>query len=246
MTTETEIKQGEEASKPGEASAETSETKETSKASGESSETKPKGSETSWTPPKAGEETKESKETSKETGKETSKETETSEKSTTSEASTDESEKTKTERVVPSPTEYKLPEGMPKDVGEFANKNDMTQEQLDNTLSFFGSYEEAKDTYQKEQLREAGENHVEKWGDKKDTNLSLVRRTLKTTDKDGKLTKLLDDTGFGNHPVVLDYFLGIAQEFKEGGFLPSEVNRPAGKASAAQAMFGKNHPSKQN
>jgi len=236
-------------------------------------ETAEQTKETTWTLPKASseesteestvatasesEKTTETKETtetnaasekpSEEGTKESSTEDKTSEKSASSEETSTESDETKkTEREVPAPTEYTLPEGMPQEVGEFAHNNDMTQSQLDNSLQFFGSYMTEMDKYQQKQIREAGEAHVEEWGDNKDTNLALVRRTLKTVDKSGKLTELLDSTGYGNHPAVLDFFLEMGQEFKEGGFLPSEVNRPTGKTTAAQALFGKNHPSKQN
>lgn len=218
------------------------ETKETKSTESESStETK----QTSETETKETEATKSTEKTPETKEAKETKET-TSEDSTTSEKSTTESdsEKSKTERVVPAPNEYKLPEGMPSTVGEFAHNTDMTQEQLDKSLEFFGSYLNELDNYKIKQLRQAGESHLEKWGEKKDTNLALVRRTLKTVDKEGGLTKLLDETGYGNHPAVLDFFLQLGQEFKEGGFLPSEVNRPAGKTTAAQALFGKNHPSK--
>lgn len=150
----------------------------------------------------------------------------------------------KVERVVPEADKYNLPEGVPQNVAEFAHKNDMTQEQLDETLKEFGGYIQNTKIAEQKLLREQGEAHVKSWGEKADYNLSLVRRALAQNDPDGHLTKVLDDTGFGNHPVVLDFFLKLGDQLKEGGFLKGSVNRPPGKKTAAQTMFGNSHPSK--
>jgi hypothetical protein len=159
---------------------------------------------------------------------------------------TAESEQTPPERVVPAPDQYVLPEGAPVGLGQFAHDNDMTQEQLDATLNTYKTMMDTNKAYQDKTIREAGEAHVEAWGDQKKYNLSLVHRAVEQNDPDGQLTELLNSTGYGNHPVILDFFLKIGNSMKEGGFLRGSVNVPQGKKTAAQALFGNNHPSNNN
>ena len=115
----------------------------------------------------------------------------------------------------------------------------MTQAQLDGTLKEFSKYHQVTEQTRKEAIASEGIAHAEAWGESRDMNLSIVRRALKQNDADGALKDLLDSTGFGNHPVVLDFLLGLGNNLKEGGFLKGANNVPAIKASAAQKLFGK-------
>ena len=147
------------------------------------------------------------------------------------------------DRIVPEVSDYKLPEGMPQEIAQFAKDTDMTQDQLDKTLSQFSSFVTQNEQFKQEQLKQSGLDFVETWGKQKEYNLSLVRRALKQNDSEGKLEAMLNESGFGNHPAVLSFFLNIGNSMKEGGFLKG-ANNTQSKAglSAAQAMFG-NHPS---
>lgn len=158
------------------------------------------------------------------------------------EQTTDEQSDT-VERVVPAADGYKLPEGIPAEVGQFANANDMTQAQLDSNLQFFGKYMEQQNTATRDALSNLGQAHLKNWGENADYNVSLAKRALATNDPGGNLTKLLGESGYGNHPAVLDFLQTIGHSMKEGGFLKSEVNRPPGKKTAAQTMYGDAHPS---
>jgi hypothetical protein len=147
------------------------------------------------------------------------------------------------ERVVPAADGYKLPEGVPAEVGQFANDNNMTQEQLDATLTHFGGVISASKAAEAEAMRSLGEAQLAKWGDQADHNLSLAKRALAQNDPDGSLTKALNESGWGNHPAVLTFLHKIGVSMQEGGFLKSAVNRPPGQKTAAQAMYGDTHPS---
>ena len=148
------------------------------------------------------------------------------------------------DRVVPEVSGYVLPEGVPDHVAQFAKDNDMTQDQLDGALQQFGLYSQQAEDGRQAMIRDLGQAHVEKWGQQKDYNLSIVRRALSQNDADGRFKALLDETGYGNHPVILDFFLSIGNSMKEGGFLKG-ANNTQSKAglSAAQSMFGNTHPS---
>lgn len=142
------------------------------------------------------------------------------------------------------PPNYKLPEGVPAQVGNWAQKNGLTQEQLDASLHFFGSVNQANVKAQQQSLRQMGEAHLQQeWGENAPYNLQLAQRALRQNDPTGALTKVLNESGYGNHPAVLDFLYAIGRSMQEGGFLKSSTNRPPGAKSAAQLLFGDNHPS---
>ena len=146
-------------------------------------------------------------------------------------------------RVVPTVEEYVLPEGVPRQIAEFAHTNDMTQDQLNHTLNYFGSMQQAMQDNEQKVIRQGGEELVKSWGDKSERNLSIVRRALAQNDPDGSLKNVLEASGYGNHPAVIKFLLKIGESMKEGGFLKGANNTPPGKKTAAQTMFGEKHPS---
>ena len=89
---------------------------------------------------------------------------------------------------------------------------------------------------------QAGRAHLESWGPNKTYNLGLGRQALKTIDKGGVLTKLLNDTGYGNHPVILQSLFELGQQLQEGGFISATASLPAGQRTHAQVLYGDDHP----
>ena len=128
------------------------------------------------------------------------------------------------DRVVPKAEEYAAPDYITPQMKEFANANGFTQEQFDKTLSQFGNVMQGNSQAQAAQLRSQGEALLTEWGTAKSTNLNLVKRALAIDDPSGTITKLLNTTGFGNHPDVLNHFLARGKVLKEGGFIKNEVN----------------------
>ena len=145
----------------------------------------------------------------------------------------------------PAPTELKLPDGFPPQVLEFAKTNGLSQAQLDASLQFFGEVAHVNATSQQQQLRQLGEAHVRSWGKEGQYNLSVGRRALKMVDPEGVLTTMLNETGYGNHPAVLQSLYELGTKLQEGGFISATQNRAPGKRTAAQAMYGDAHPSKE-
>lgn len=142
------------------------------------------------------------------------------------------------ERVVPKEVgEYTLPDGVPVAMAEFAKANDFTQEQLDASLTQFGSIIQANRTNEVATMRAAGEAHIKAMGAEAEHNMGLAKRALKQLDSDGKMTKLLNTSGFGNHPDVIDFLYSIGNSLKEGGFLKSSANIPRKGKTAAEKMY---------
>lgn len=150
------------------------------------------------------------------------------------------------ERIIPKVEDYVLPEGVSRDMAEFASKNDLTQAQLDESLTYFGQIMAGQRAAEHTMVREAGEKLVESWGDERDSKLTRIKQAVSQFDsEDGEMTKLLDSTGYGNHPAIIKYFDNLSNLLQEGGFLKSKIKTPVKKnVTAASAMFGKSHPSK--
>lgn len=136
----------------------------------------------------------------------------------------------------------KIAEGLPPQVLEFAKDNGLSQQQLDASLGFFGNMLDVQNKLQQDQMLQAGRAHLESWGPNKTYNLGLGRQALKTIDKGGVLTKLLNDTGYGNHPVILQSLFELGQQLQEGGFISATASLPAGQRTHAQVLYGDDHP----
>lgn len=141
-------------------------------------------------------------------------------------------------RVVPAVTEYKLPEGVSREVAEFAHKNDFTQAQLDTVLAEISRYGEVTQRANQEMIRKAGEAHLSSFGEEAPYMVNLARQALRQNDPQGNLSRVLETFGLGNHPAVIDFFVSIGKNMQEGGFLKSAVNKPPPKQTIGQILFG--------
>ena len=149
-------------------------------------------------------------------------------------------------RVVPAADAYVLPPGTPEGLGKWANEHQFTQGQLDVALKQFSDSLEATKISTLANLKAQGEAHIASWGEKSADNLHLAKSALTMTDPEGKLKTLLRETGFANHPAVLDYLRDLGHQLREGGFLKSGPALPKGgkDKTVAQALYGNTHPSK--
>ena len=154
-----------------------------------------------------------------------------------------EPEPSQDELVVPKPSEYNLPEGMPDNIRIFAHENGFTQKQLEAALNQFGGYMNDVKVSEQMALRQMGEAHLKNWGPQAKTKLALAKQALQQNDPDGALAEALETSGYGNHPAVLNFLHNIGKSMQEGGFLKSAVPRNPQDKTAAQMMYGDNHPS---
>jgi hypothetical protein len=122
-------------------------------------------------------------------------------------------------------------------MAEFAKQHDFTQGQLDASLQQFGSIIQASKTSEMATMRAAGEAHIKAMGTEGEHNMGLAKRALKQLDSAGKMTELLQTSGFGNHPTVIDFLHSIGNSLKEGGFLKSAANIPIKGKTAAERMY---------
>lgn len=136
---------------------------------------------------------------------------------------------------------YVVPNFITPQMRKFASDAGLSQEQFTSTIKHFGGLMQQNERGAKAKLETEGQQFINNWGDKADANLSLARRALKQNDPDGSMSAMLDKTGFGNSPVVLDFLHRLGTSMQEGGFLKGQTNRPVGQKTPAQRMFPSMH-----
>lgn len=74
-------------------------------------------------------------------------------------------------------------------------------------------------------------------GDKLNENLAVAQRAM-TQFATPELTKLLNDTGLGNHPEVIRFMVRAGKAVSEDGVVTGGVPAATGQQSAAQVLYG--------
>lgn len=139
---------------------------------------------------------------------------------------------------IPAPEGYKLPEGVPPEAAQFAHENGLTQQQLDSVIAQMSTWRTVSDEATVTELAEKGQAKLQEWGDKAKENVKLATDAVSYLEaKAPGLKQLLNETGYGNHPLLLEVFKSVGDLVKEGGFVAGETNTPAVKKSSAQRMF---------
>jgi len=142
-----------------------------------------------------------------------------------------------TELTAMRPEDYEAPDYVTPEMRQFAADNNMTQEQFTNTIGEFGTLLNAQAKLAREQITRLGQQQVTAWGEDADRNLTLARQALKQNDPNGNLAQLLEESGYGSHPAVLQFLRNLGASMEEGGFLKGKVSGPAKAKSMAQRMF---------
>jgi len=131
----------------------------------------------------------------------------------------------------------KAPEGTPQNIVDWAVSQGFNQAQFDAAIQQYNTVISAQAEATKTELQQAGKAKLAEWGDAAERNLSMAKSALKTYDKTGELSKLLSESGYGNHPVVLQFFKDLSDTLKEGEFTPGRPMSRARKQSAAEKLY---------
>jgi hypothetical protein len=146
--------------------------------------------------------------------------------------------------IVNSPDDYQVPDYVTPEMKQFAFQQGLSNEQFNSVIAQYGYIAQASEQQRINQLNNMAAAQLEKWGEAAEYNLGLAKHALKTVDKEGELSRVLKETGYGNHPVVLRFLYNLGNQLKEGGFLRGSINKPTGKKSIAEIMYGETHPVK--
>lgn len=136
------------------------------------------------------------------------------------------------------PEEYQLPQGVPDDVRGIAHSLSLTQEQLNGVLQYQAQNFQAATQRDIQQLAEQGQQKLAEWGPQAQANLESGKRAVAYIEsKSPGVVEMLEKTGYGNHPVVLEMFKNVGEMLKEGGFNRGEQFTPATNKTAADRMY---------
>jgi hypothetical protein len=136
------------------------------------------------------------------------------------------------------PEEYQLPQGVPDDVRGVAHALSLTQDQLNGILQFQATNFQAANERQAQELMTLGQQKLTEWGDQAKANLESGKRAVAYIEaKSPGLVAMLNTTGYGNHPVVLEMFRHVGEMMKEGGFNKGDNFTPAATKNAADLLF---------
>jgi hypothetical protein len=146
--------------------------------------------------------------------------------------------------IVNNPDDYQVPDYVTPEMKQFAFQQGLSNEQFNSVIAQYGYIAHASEQQRTNQLSNMAAAQLDKWGDAAEYNLGLAKQALKAVDSEGELSNVLKETGYGNHPVVLRFLYNLGNQLKEGGFLRGSINKPTGKKSIAEIMYGETHPVK--
>ena len=140
--------------------------------------------------------------------------------------------------AIPTAEEYDLPEGTPEAFREFANQNNLGQDQVNSLVDYQMKLQEANAKAFEDNQNAARDELFETWGDKKDANLNLAVRVIQQFDtKEGEMRDFMNATRAGNNPKVIAFLTSVGRALDEDGFLESGVQTPANQKSAAESLY---------
>lgn len=132
------------------------------------------------------------------------------------------------------PSDSKLPydEGMEKKFLATAHKAGLNKRQAQGVLDWWNQEQESQ-YQQRQQTQENAEAELKKeWGQNYDSKVALAQRGLKRYG-DENFVKFLEETGFGNHPLVIKVFAKIGENGRE---TPAPGGDAAGAMSKQEAQ----------
>lgn len=119
-----------------------------------------------------------------------------------------------------------------------AREMDMSQAQasklLETVLPEIDAAQKANQVSAIASWAEAAKSDKEFGGDKLNENLAVAKKALDAFGSP-ELTKMLNDTGLGNHPEIIRAFFRAGQKISSGSFVPS--GQGASQASSAHAKL---------
>lgn len=155
-----------------------------------------------------------------------------------------------TAKVAPEKYDLKLPEGSKLDakhlesVTAFAKANKLSQDEAKALVERDDAVSKAQYAKLDAEAKQFIESLVplakadkDIGGESFDKNVQLAQRVVTKFDTNGVFKKMLDETGYGNHPEVIRIFRNIGNAMKEDELVIAPP-APSEKKSTAQVLFG--------
>jgi hypothetical protein len=137
------------------------------------------------------------------------------------------------------PEEYKFtaPDGLlskedEKQIREEAYREGLNSRQVQKRVDRISEAVAQSQKSEREETMKTEKEYREKWGANYDRNKAIVVRTLEKIDPDKKIRAFLDQTGLGNHPVMIDLMHEWGKRLVEDGLMPGDVQGVTGREEA--------------
>ncbi len=151
------------------------------------------------------------------------------------------------------PEEYKfaVPDGLltkeeEKQIREEAYREGLNSRQVQKRVDRIAEHVASVRKAEREEFERIDKGYREKWGANYPRNMALITATLERIDPDKTLRGILDASGLGNHPAIVEMILDKAKRLKEDnplfGDAAGQVSRDDAKKKIAEINADLKHP----
>ncbi len=151
------------------------------------------------------------------------------------------------------PEEYKfaVPDGLltkeeEKQIREEAYREGLNSRQVQKRVDRIAEHVAAVRKAEREEFEKIDRGYRDKWGANYPRNMALITATLERIDPDKTLRGILDASGLGNHPAIVDMILDKAKRLKEDnplfGDVAGQTSREDAKKKIAEINADRKHP----
>lgn len=130
------------------------------------------------------------------------------------------------------PEIVEIPAEVEKTLLSQAHKMKLTPRQTQAFLNQYAEERKAMNDRDIQATREADERLRKEWGGNYTRNMALISRTLDQIDPEKTLRAFLNDTGLGNHPVMINLLHRWSKRLVEDNIIPGDVEGVATREQA--------------
>jgi len=130
------------------------------------------------------------------------------------------------------PEDFKLTPEEEKDIKDTAYRMGLNGKQAQKLIDLQAERVAVMRKSEREEVAKVEKTYREKWGATYDRNRAIVARTIEKIDPDKKLRAFFDETGLGNHPVMIDLMHEWGKRLVEDGLMPGDVQGITGREEA--------------
>lgn len=130
------------------------------------------------------------------------------------------------------PEDFKLTPDEEKEIRDTAYRMGLNGKQVQRLIDLQAERVAGLRKVEREELTKVDKTYREKWGATYERNKAIVTRTIEKIDPDRKLRAFFDETGLGNHPVMIDLMYEWGKKLVEDGLMPGDVQGVTGREEA--------------
>ena len=130
------------------------------------------------------------------------------------------------------PEDFKLTPAEEKEIKDTAYRMGLNGKQAQKLVDLQAQGMAEMRKAEREELAKTDKTYREKWGANYERNKAIVARTIEKIDPEKKIRAFFDETGLGNHPVMIDLIHEWGKRLVEDGLMPGDVQGVTGREEA--------------